>query len=102
MQVMQSESTPEFLAKQIGDVRTLARSFSSMVMMFSYSPQELALAISSTPEIAEALEEEASRDEAMALVWSRAQQGMAIAAAKEAAVAIDEMLIATVLLAHPI
>jgi hypothetical protein len=99
-EVMQSEKTAEFLADQIGDVRTLAKSFSSLVLMFSYTPEELALAISSLPAISETIEEEASRDEVMALVWSRAQQGMAIAAAQKAVEEIDKLMIATMFPTH--
>jgi hypothetical protein len=87
--IINSARTPEFLARRVGNVRTDPKSFSNLMLLFSLQPGELAAAIGLRPAIAKELEHEASSCEAMALVWSRAQAGLA---AQAAAQTFDEVL----------
>ncbi|MBG6074202.1 hypothetical protein [Polaromonas sp. CG_9.11] len=89
MNIIQSEKTPEFLARRIGNVSTDLRSFSSTMLLFGMTSSELVDAISFRPEIAQELEQESHESDAIALVWSRAKAGLD---AQAAAKAFDDVL----------
>ena len=89
MKISETEQSPEFLARKIGSITRGLRSFSSTMLLFSFTASELVSAIGFRPEIAKELESEAKESEAMALVWSKAKAGLDAQAAEKA---FDEML----------
>lgn len=89
MKIVETEQTPEVLARRIGNVTTDLRSFSNTMLLFSLTPSELVSAIGFRPAIAQELEREAKTSEAMALVWSKAKAGLDAQAAEKA---VDELL----------
>lgn len=89
MTIENTLKTPEHLARRIGNVKTDLRSFSSTMLLFSLTPSELVAAIGFRPAIAEELADEAKQSEAIAIVWAKAQAGLATQAAEKA---VDELL----------
>ena len=89
MKIVETEQTPEVLACRIGNITGGFRSFSSTMLLFSFTTRELVSAIGFRPEIAKELESEAAESEAMALVWSKAKAGLDAQAAEKA---FDEIL----------
>ena len=89
MKIVETEQTPEVLACRIGNITGGFRSFSSTMLLFSFTASELVSAINFRPEIAAELESESAESEAMALVWSKAKAGLDAQAAEKA---FDEIL----------
>ena len=89
MNTVETEQTPEVLAWRIGNVTAGLRSFSSTMLLFSFTTNELVVAIGFRPQIAAELEFESKTSEAMAMVWSKAKAGLDAQAAEKA---FDEIL----------
>lgn len=89
MNIVETEQTPEVLARRIENVTVGLRSFSSTMLLFSFTTNELVAAIGFRPQIAAELELESKTSEAMAIVWSKAKAGLDAQAAEKA---FDEIL----------